>query len=44
MSLLPGDPLLAVDDTSVALKALAETTLAMQDIPLCGPLAGWERN
>ncbi|MGH3755279.1 MAG: phosphotransferase [Pseudonocardiaceae bacterium] len=39
MSLLPGHPLLEVEDTTTALKALAETTRAIQDIPLSEPLA-----
>lgn len=43
MSLLPGHPLLEVEDTTTALKALAEITRAIQDIPLSEPLATWDR-
>ncbi|MGH3867776.1 MAG: phosphotransferase family protein [Pseudonocardiaceae bacterium] len=43
MSLLPGSPLLDADDMPGALKVLAETTRALQDIPLSGPLATWDR-
>ncbi|MGH3848072.1 MAG: phosphotransferase family protein, partial [Pseudonocardiaceae bacterium] len=43
MSLLPGCPLLDAEDITPALKALAETTRAVQDIPLSEPLASWDR-
>ncbi|MGH3830461.1 MAG: hypothetical protein ACRDRS_08410 [Pseudonocardiaceae bacterium] len=43
MSLLSGCPLLEAEDITVALTALAEITRAVQDIPLSGPLAGWDR-
>lgn len=43
MSLLAGRPVLDVEDITVALKALAETTRAMQGIPLSEPLARWDR-
>lgn len=43
MTLLPGDPLLNAEDMPGALKALAETTRALQNIPLSRPLAEWER-
>jgi hypothetical protein len=43
MSLLPGSPLFDVDDMPGALKALAEITRALQDIPLSEPLATWDR-
>ncbi|MGH3875260.1 MAG: phosphotransferase family protein [Pseudonocardiaceae bacterium] len=43
MSLLPGHPLPDVEDTTVALKSLAEITRALQEIPLSEPLASWDR-
>ncbi len=43
MSLLPGRPLLDSEDIASALKALAEITRAVQDIPLSEPLATWDR-
>ncbi|MGH3930351.1 MAG: phosphotransferase family protein [Pseudonocardiaceae bacterium] len=43
MSLVPGLTLPDVDDIPGALKALAETTRALQDIPMSEPLAGWDR-
>ena len=41
MTLLPGGPLLDAEDMPRALKALAGTTRALQNIPLSGPLAEW---
>ncbi len=43
MSLVPGSALLDIDDIPGALEALAETTRALQEIPLSEPLAGWDR-
>lgn len=43
MTLLPGSPILDVLDPASAIKSLAETTRALQDIPLTEPLASLER-
>ncbi|MEU3764331.1 phosphotransferase [Amycolatopsis keratiniphila] len=43
MTLLPGAPIVDVLDPSSAIKALAETTRTLQDLPLTEPLASMER-
>lgn len=43
MTLLHGSPILDVLDPASAVKALAETTRALQDVPLTQPLADMER-
>lgn len=43
MTLLPGSPILDVLDPATAIKALAENTRALQDVPLTGPLGDLER-
>jgi hypothetical protein len=43
MTLIPGSPILDVQDPTSAIKSLAEVTRAMQAIPLSDPLASLER-
>lgn len=43
MTLLPGRPLLDVLDPASAIKSLAKTTRALQNVPLSEPLASMER-
>ncbi|ATY16992.1 thymidylate kinase (plasmid) [Amycolatopsis sp. AA4] len=43
MTLLPGSPILDVLDPASAIKALADTTRALQNVPLKEPLASLER-
>ncbi|WP_410574383.1 aminoglycoside phosphotransferase family protein [Amycolatopsis sp. cmx-4-61] len=43
MTLLPGSPILDVLDPTSAIKSLADTTRALQSIPLKEPLASLER-
>ncbi|WP_240617211.1 aminoglycoside phosphotransferase family protein [Nocardioides speluncae] len=43
MTLLPGSPILDAVDPAPAMKSLAETTCALQALPLTAPLADLER-
>ncbi|PKV94007.1 thymidylate kinase [Amycolatopsis echigonensis] len=43
MTLLPGSPILDVLDPATAIKSLANTTRALQNVPLKEPLASLER-